>query len=485
MKFEAVTFANGKTAALAACMIGIPAGFSTRGDLKKSFTAWLPAADAPRDPEVSSFVIASSLYEPYAKGSMDGITERSIGRYTELLAAASENTEEDADATQRSFSFGAVSGTYNIVRFSGSRNYYPTVFLPGGTQQFHIRVNDPTIPEEKILSFLQQWMETVQPARTWEESLPLDDGRFTQGTLTAESIASFRANMEQRMHEEAVCFQLGFRIVQEEIRRAERTGSPDGDTILDELKTIREDYAKALDEVIRESSSCIQETSRNNPDNELLFSLVQTIRDVNPLEQVTQTINGEEYAAPVSLASKKAELFSSPEIRKMEEARREEEEKAAAAREKQLEKQRVQIRDKIAELNREKNALNDQKERQAEGLKKKKEEFYTGLPDRDAISKKLEEANGVVTSLTAQMERLSFLQRKKKRELEKQLADQQQAYSDCKDSLLAAKKAWADRDRQWEEVVTLEKGKTNEIDARIAELDAQLSAQEEELERLN
>ncbi len=464
MKFEAVTFANGKTAALAACMIGIPAGFSTRGDLKKSFTAWLPAADAPRDPEASSFVIASSLYEPYAKGSMDGITERSIGRYTELLAAASENTEEDADAMQRSFSFG---------------------FLPGGTQQFHIRVNDPTIPEEKILSFLQQWMETVQPARTWEESLPLDDGRFTQGTLTAESIASFRANMEQRMHEEAVCFQLGFRIVQEEIRRAERTGSPDGDTILDELKTIREDYAKALDEVIRESSSCIQETSRNNPDNELLFSLVQTIRDVNPLEQVTQTINGEEYAAPVSLASKKAELFSSPEIRKMEEARREEEEKAAAAREKQLEKQRVQIRDKIAELNREKNALNDQKERQAEGLKKKKEEFYTGLPDRDAISKKLEEANGVVTSLTAQMERLSFLQRKKKRELEKQLADQQQAYSDCKDSLLAAKKAWADRDRQWEEVVTLEKGKTNEIDARIAELDAQLSAQEEELERLN
>lgn len=485
MKLEAVTFANGKTATLAACAVRIPAGFSTRGDLKKSFTAWLPAADAPRDPEASPFVIASSLCEPYAKGAMDGITERSVERYTELLAAASQNTEEDADAMQRSFSCGSVCGIYNVVRFSGSRNYYPTVFLPGGTQQFHIRVNDPTIPEEKILSFLQQWMETVKPASSWEGSLPLDDDRFSQGTLTAESLAAFRTNMEQRMHEEAVCFQLGFRIVQEEIRRAERTGTPDADTILDELKTVREDYAKALDEVIRESASCIQKTSRNNPDNELLFSLVQTIRDVNPLDQVTQTINGEEYAAPVSLAPKKAELFSSPEIRKMEEARREEEEKAAAVREKQMEKERSQIRDKIRELNREKDSLNDQKERQAEGLKKKKEEFYTGLPDKDAISKKLEEAGGVVTALTAQRERLSFLQRRKKRELEKQLADRQQEYSDCKEALLAAKKAWADRDRQWDEVVTLEKGKTNEIDARIAELDAQVAAQETELESLN
>jgi hypothetical protein len=334
MEIDAVTFANGKKAALAACTIGIPAGFATRGDLKKSFTAWLPDREQPKDPEAAPLVIASSLYEPYPKGAMEGITGRSLGKYVQLVAAASENAEKDPDARQQSFSFGSVCGTYNIVRFSGSRNYYPTVYLPGGTQQFHIRVNDPTIPGEQILTFLQQWMETLVPAQTWPESLPLSDPGFTAGELTASSLAAFRANMEQRMHEEAVCFQLGFQVVQEEITRASCTGSPDGETILADLAKVREEYAAALDVVIEESADCIRDVSKNNPDNELLFSLVETIRDLNPLEQVTQTINGEEYKTPVSLAAKKAELFSTPEIRKMEEKRREEEEKAEAVRKK-------------------------------------------------------------------------------------------------------------------------------------------------------
>lgn len=485
MEIDAVTFANGKKAALAACTIGIPAGFATRGDLKKSFTAWLPDREQPKDPEAAPLVIASSLYEPYPKGAMEGITGRSLGKYVQLVAAASENAEKDPDARQQSFSFGSVCGTYNIVRFSGSRNYYPTVYLPGGTQQFHIRVNDPTIPGEQILTFLQQWMETLVPAQTWPESLSLSDPGFTAGELTASSLAAFRANMEQRMHEEAVCFQLGFQVVQEEITRASCTGSPDGETILADLAKVREEYAAALDVVIEESADCIQGVSKNNPDNELLFSLVETIRDLNPLEQVTQTINGEEYKTPVSLAAKKAELFSTPEIRKMEEKRREEEEKAEAVRKKQVEKERTQIEAKIEELNREKASLNEQKERQAEGLASKKEEFYTGLADLEGINKKLEEANGVISSLTAQKERLTFLQRRKKKEMEEQLADEQQVYSRLKDDLFAAKKERAERDRKWDEVVTLEKGKTQEIDARIEELDRQLAEQNETLENLH
>lgn len=484
MKWNEISFEKGKRAVLAACTIALPDGFSVTGG-KKTFTAWLPDRENPRDPEASRFVIAPSVYEPYEKGSMDGITARSIGKYTEYLAAKSENDEEDEDAKQKYFAAGNVTGTYNIVRFSGSRNFYPTAWLPEGRQQFHIRVNDPTIPEEKVMAFITAWMETLEPEGAWKGSTKINDAALERLPLTQDTIDTVKANIEKRMGEENTRYALAFRTVQENITTAARTGKPDGEEIMQKLQEVREEYAASIDTVIEESADYLRAVSAQNPGNELLYALVDAIREANPMEQVVQNINGTEYTAKVSLAGKKDELFMTPEIRAMEEEKEKKEKEAEAERAREIERQKAAIGDKIEQLNREKEELLQEKERQKEGLSKKKEEFFAGLPDIDEISRKMQEQSSVITSLTARKEHLGFLQRKKKREAEKQIAENQEVYGNLKDSLYDARKQRQDKNRAWDEIVTLEKGKTQEIDSRIAELDRQIGEQNEALEDLN